>query len=147
MGAPLQDPYPEVELALPPRVAPLAEPRLVSPPPSSNEDMEGLYEAPSYLPNRGARSRPTTGSTSLRSRRESYDLSGSTFLITNSGETLKLPVPSNSNADPLNWSPWKTAGAIFAVALFSVVCLTAAQAAAVVLNGIEEEFRDEVNQG
>jgi hypothetical protein len=140
----LQDPYPEVELAPPPRAVPLSEPRLISHTSSSIEDEEQLYKVPSSLASPGVHSRPTIGNTSVRAKRESYDLSGSTFLITNNGRTLQLPVPSNSKADPLNWSSWKTAGAIFAVVLFSVVCLTAVQGVSVVMNGVQEEFRHEV---
>ncbi|KAF2851425.1 MFS general substrate transporter [Plenodomus tracheiphilus IPT5] len=135
MAVPLQDPYPLVELAPPPRAHPLVEPRIVSPPPAAGEDNISIHKAPSFLPNPGA--------PSVRTKRESYDLSGSTYLITNTGKTLKLPVPSDSKADPLNWSQWKTAGAIFAVALYSVVCLTAAQAASVILAGIQADFEDE----
>ncbi|KAI8931940.1 hypothetical protein NX059_010841 [Plenodomus lindquistii] len=135
MAAPMQDPYPEVELAPPPRAHPLVEPRLVSPPPAVGEDDGPLYKAPSFLPDPGART--------TRAKRESYNLSGSTYLITNTGKTLKLPVPSDSKADPLNWSTWKKAGAIFSIALFSVVCLTAAQAAAVMLDGIQTSFQHE----
>jgi hypothetical protein len=129
----LQDPHPEVELAPPLRAIPLSEPRLISPASSSIQDEEQRVQ-----------SRPTTGNASVRAKRESYNLSGSTFLITSNGRTLKLPVPSSSKADPLNWSLWKTAGAIFAIVLYSVVCLTAVQGVSVVFNGIQEEFQHEV---
>lgn len=137
MAAPLQDPYPMVELAPPLRAHPLVEPRIISPSPIDDEEKK-LHKTPSFLPNPGARP------VSLQRRRESYDLSGSTYLITNTGKTLKLPVPSSSKADPLNWSRQKTAGAIFSLLLYSVVCLTAAQAATVVLDGMQNEFRHEV---
>jgi hypothetical protein len=45
----------------------------------------------------------------------------------------------------LNWSRWKTAGALFAIALYSVVCLAAAQATSVILNGIQKDFEHEVS--
>lgn len=135
MAAPLQDQYPMVELAPLPRAHPLAEPRGVSPPPTIGADDGALYKAPSGLPDSRVPSDKT--------KRESYNLCGSTYLITNTGKTLKLPVPSDSKADPLNWSQWKTAGAIFAIALFSVVCLTAAQAASVIFEDIQMEFQDE----
>ena len=142
MAAPLQDPYPEVELALPPRAHPLVEPRLISPSPISFD--EPLFSPPSFLPNPGAPRKLSVSSKLTQSKRESYNLSGSTFLITSTGKTLKLPVASDSKADPLNWSRWKTAGALFALSLYSVVCLTAAQAANVVLEGIQNDFQHEV---
>lgn len=142
MAPPLQDPHPEVELAPPPRALPLVEPRLITPSPVPFD--EELSTSPSFLSNPGARRKASVSTQLSRAKRESYDLSGSTFLITDTGKTLKLPVPSDSKTDPLNWSRWKTAGAIFSVALYSVVSLTASQAASVVLEGITMDFEHEV---
>lgn len=134
----MQDPHPEVELAPQLRFEPIAGPRPMSP----------IWNPEDPRPSSRSKSqaRPRTASTSLSisAKRESYDLTGSTFLVTNDGRTLKLPVASESKNDPLNWSRMKTAGAIFAIALFSVVCLTAAQAASVVLDGIQLSFEHEV---
>ncbi|KAH8711828.1 hypothetical protein GQ44DRAFT_690010 [Phaeosphaeriaceae sp. PMI808] len=138
MAGPLQDPYPEVELAPPPRALPLVEPRLISAPPCPIEPMP-LSPLSCYT----QLDVKSVSKTPIQAKRESYNLSGSTYLITNTGRTLKLPVPSNSKDDPLNWSMWKTAGAMFSVALFSIVCLTAAQAASVFLEGIHQEFQRE----
>ncbi|KAI4653594.1 hypothetical protein J4E93_001360 [Alternaria ventricosa] len=135
----LEDPHPMVELAPPLNSPPVSEPHPIYAPLTG--DASG--KRPSVPSIMGYRSRSTTPGTSDPSKRESYNLAGSTFLITNDGRTLKLPMPSNSKADPLNWGRWKTAGALFAVALYSVVCLTAAQAASVILNSIQKEFQDE----
>jgi hypothetical protein len=161
----VQDLYPWVELAPPPRARPLAE--SVKYPLAAWE--EELSRVPSFLPNPGSPSSAqppvrkgsvasigaksiggvsiggkSVGGVSVRGQRESYDLSGTRFLRTNTGKTLKLPIPSDSSADPLNWSLWRTAGAMFAVYLYSVVALTAAQAASVVMGGIQNEFYQEV---
>ncbi|KAF3041899.1 hypothetical protein E8E12_005810 [Didymella heteroderae] len=77
---------------------------------------------------------------SVRSKRESYNLSGSTFLVTASGMTLKLPIPSKSNLDPLNWGQWKAAGAICAVAWYFVAASTVVQAPSIILLGITRDF-------
>lgn len=137
----LEDPHPMVELAPPLNSPPVSEPHPIYAPLTG--DASG--KRPSVPSIMGYRSRSSTPGTSDPSKRESYNLAGSTFLITNDGRTLKLPMPSNSKADPLNWGRWKTAGALFAVALYSVVCLTAAQAASVILNSIQKEFQDEVS--
>jgi hypothetical protein len=65
-------------------------------------------------------------------------------ITTSSGKTLNLPVPSSSPADPLNWSMWKTTGAVAAIALYSVVSLTAVQAASLMYHGIMTEFGKQV---
>lgn len=142
MAEPLQEVYPMVELAPLPRahMHPLVEPREISPPTSSPTPSIGADDGPLYKP---ATALADPEAPSARTKRESYELCGSTYLITNTGKTLKLPVPSDSKADPLNWSKWKTAGALFAVFLFSVVCLTAAQASSVLLEAIQIDFRDE----
>ncbi|KAL6711020.1 hypothetical protein ACN47E_006895 [Coniothyrium glycines] len=141
-----QDPYPMVELATPPRPHPLVEPHLIcSPESSSVEKEDGLrvYPIPSFLPNPGHRTGQRIQDDIARAKRESFNLFGSKYLVTNTGKTLKLPVPSKSAADPLNWSFAKRAGAIFALALFSIVCLTASQAAAVTMEGVQESFGHE----
>lgn len=126
-----------VELAPLPRAQPLVEPQPIFHAPTDREDdEEALHKTDFALPN--------SESLPLRAHRESYNLSGSTYLITNKGKTLRLPVPSQSAADPLNWSRRKTSGAIFAVTLFSIVCLTAAQGITVILAGVQSEFKSEV---
>lgn len=118
----LQDPYPEVELIPPPLAQPLCEPRPLSPSRCSADECQ-----------------PSTNR-----KRESYNMAGSTFLITASGITLRLPVPSNSKADPLNWGRWRRIGAIFAVGWYSAMASMVIQAASVVLPNIMEDFNEEV---
>lgn len=79
-----------------------------------------------------------------RRKHESYLLSGSVFLVTEYGQTLKLPAPSDSPADPLGWKRWQRAGAFLAVAWFTTVALAVAQAAGVLLRVISIDFKGEV---
>lgn len=138
----LQDPYPVVELAPPPRARPIIEPRLVSVTPASTQDEERtprLQAASSPLDNSDHRKHQKSNSDIDQVKRESFNLTGSTYLITDAGKTLKLPIPSDSASDPLNWSRWKTARAILAISVYSIVCLTAAQAPAVILEEIQND--------
>lgn len=128
----LHDLYPDIELAAPPLVQPLHEPKPVHPTKTKNGDDGDDFSTHSI------------SSSSGRSKRESYNLSGSTFLVTASGKTLKLPIPSDSDLDPLNWSRWKTACAIFAVAWYFVAASTVVQAPSVILPGIAREFGGQV---
>ena len=129
---PLQDNfYPPNELASPPLAKPLYKPSLV----------DGSKK-PSVSPTSSLDDPNDPNIT--RHNRESYMLSGSIFLITSSGKTLNLPVPSSSPADPLNWSMWKTTGAVAAIALNSVVSLTVVQAASLLYQGIMAEFGKQV---
>lgn len=143
MAVSLQDPHPEVELAPPVRALPIVEPRLRSP--LQSPDISTEHQSPSILKSPTIYDQSIADFKPTRARPESYNFSGSTYLITDTGKTLKLPVPSDSVADPLNWGKWKTAGAIFAISLYSIVCLTAAQAASVVLDGIQNDFGSEVS--
>jgi hypothetical protein len=133
---PLQDSlYPPNELSSPPLAKPLYEPSLAA-------STENSSKKPSFSPT-SSLSDPNDANIPRRNR-ESYMLSGSIFLITSSGKTLNLPVPSSSPADPLNWSMWKTTGAVAAIALYSVVSLTVVQAASLMYHGIMAEFGKQV---
>ncbi|EOA83087.1 uncharacterized protein SETTUDRAFT_139405 [Exserohilum turcica Et28A] len=142
-AAPLDDPHSEIELAPSLPYEPIALPRLASPvsTPSSLLAPSGLARSFSVFSKHG--SRPKAASDSRSAKRESYNLTGTTFLITNDGRTLKLPVASESKSDPLNWGTWKTAGAMFSIVLFSAVSLTAAQAATVILESVRASFEYE----
>jgi hypothetical protein len=132
----LQDPYPDIELALPPLAQPLRRPSLVPTMEEGDDDCQPL-----------ARSTPglsCSSASTVSRKRESYNLSGSIFLVTSSGRVLNLPVPSESPADPLNWGRWKTVGAITAVAWYSIVSLTVVQAASMLYHGIMADFGGEV---
>lgn len=142
-AAPLDDPHPEVELAPPLQYEPIAIPRLASPPIASTASPSGLGRSASVLSKPGFRA-GTESEPTAASKRESYNLTGTTFLITNDGRTLKLPVASESKNDPLNWGSWKTAGAMLSIVLFSAVSLAAAQAATVILERVRLSFEYEV---
>ncbi|CAI6340860.1 unnamed protein product [Periconia digitata] len=84
---------------------------------------------------------PASAEESLRRKKhESYDLSGSVFLVTQNGKTLNLPVASDSEHDPLNWSRWKFAGAFLALVWFSSFSATSTQAAALMMPGIARDL-------
>ena len=79
-----------------------------------------------------------------RRKHESYNLSGSVFLITGDGRTLNLPIPSDNRHDPLGWGRWKKTGAFFALIIYSVTALTVVQAVSLMMPGINTDFSDEV---
>ncbi|EMD93147.1 hypothetical protein COCC4DRAFT_206258 [Bipolaris maydis ATCC 48331] len=140
-AVPLEDPHPEVELAPPHQFEPIVIPRQMSP--LSSPLTPEITRLPSVRPKLGPRARADSIATDACAKRESYNMTGTTFLVTNDGRTLKLPVASESKADPLNWSGLKTAGAFFAIVFYSAVCLTVAQAPAVMLDSIQNTFKHE----
>ncbi|KAH7095543.1 major facilitator superfamily domain-containing protein [Paraphoma chrysanthemicola] len=123
--------YPDGELARPPRALPLRKPSVIS----HHDEIDAGDE---ILPFSTSDELPLA--TTQSRKRESYNMSGSVFLITSMGQTLKLPIPSESPADPLGWGKWKRAGAFLAVFWFSAVSLTVAQAMSVLLGAIAEDF-------
>ncbi|KAF3031321.1 hypothetical protein E8E12_000796 [Didymella heteroderae] len=127
--------YPEGELASRPLAQPLRKPSLVPSVEDRDDDCAQFGSSASGL--------SCCSAETNRRKRESYNLSGSIFLVTSSGKTLNLPVPSDSPADPLNWGRWKTTGAIIAVACYSTVALPVVQAASLVYHGIITEFDGE----
>lgn len=125
----------EAEIARP-RPKPLREPRPVS----------GNDHVSSIEPRSVSDTESDVDVKNSRSKHDSCDLTGgSVFLITGEGKTLNLPVPSDSRNDPLNWSYWKTGGAMFAVGFFSAVALTAVQAQSLMFKGILAEFDHQVS--
>jgi len=128
--------YPEGELASPPLAQPLRKPSLVPSVEDWDDDCAPFASSASGISGCSVES--------IRRKRESYNLSGSIFLVTSSGKTLNLPVPSDSPADPLNWGRWKTIGAITAVVFYSTVSLPVVQAASLVYHGILMEFDGQV---
>lgn len=139
----MQDPFPEVELGPAPLAHPIVKPRLLSP--SRESDEISLYRPQSSQCASSIAPSKAGSSAVVRAKHESYNFTKSTILITNTGGTVNLPIPSDSKHDPLNWSRWKTAKALFAITLYSVVCLTAAQAASVVCAGIQREYGGQVS--
>ncbi|KAK0118586.1 hypothetical protein ONS95_007471 [Cadophora gregata] len=74
-----------------------------------------------------------------RAKYESCDFSGSVFIISSDGKVLKLPIPTKSAQDPLNWSKWKQARAFLALYVFSISAESLTQGASFLV----EEFRNE----
>lgn len=77
-------------------------------------------------------------------KRDSFDLSGSVYLVTSDGRILNLPIPSESPCDPLNWSSKKRALVLLAIGVFSFVGLALVQGASLMMNGLSAEFSVEV---
>ncbi|WYZ38030.1 hypothetical protein EsH8_II_001536 [Colletotrichum jinshuiense] len=68
------------------------------------------------------------------------DVSGSIYLITSDGQTLKLPMPSRSPRDPLNWSMPKRMVAMCVLILYSIVSMLETQAASLMYSSLAAEF-------
>jgi hypothetical protein len=122
--------YPRGELISPPLATPLSGPKLVS----FDASLERGDDISSFVQGQ------FPSAAAQRRKHESYTLSGSVFLISANGHTIKLPTPSDSPADPLGWGRWKRAGAFLAVSWFSVVALAVAQAAGIFLRVISRDF-------
>ncbi|OHE98223.1 major facilitator superfamily transporter [Colletotrichum orchidophilum] len=73
-------------------------------------------------------------------RPASADLSGSIYLITSDGKTLKLPMASKSPNDPLNWSLPKRLLAMGVLMLYSLVAMLETQAASLMYKSLAIEF-------
>lgn len=115
---------------------PVREPRHVG----SDDIVELEASSPASFPDVDSEKSVNTA----KRKHESYDLSGSVFLVSGEGKTFDLPIPSNSRHDPLNWSRWKTGAAMVAVGWYSATALTAVQSVSLMLDGIEPQFTDEV---
>jgi hypothetical protein len=126
--------YPKGELISPPLATPLSGPKIMSSASSLERGDEISSIDQDQFPSTAAQ----------RRKHESYTLSGSVFLIAGNGQTLKLPAPSDSPADPLGWGQWKRAGAFLAVSCFSIVALAVAQAAGIFLRVISRDFGTDV---
>ena len=74
------------------------------------------------------------------SNRWSTDLSGSVFLISSDGDILKLPMPSNSPRDPLNWSKKRRFLAINCLTIFAGLGLTIVEAPSLLFLKFYAEF-------
>ncbi|KAJ4294197.1 hypothetical protein N0V90_007887 [Kalmusia sp. IMI 367209] len=127
----------KAELAQP-KPQPLREPRPVD---SQEDIVERGEHSPGLQPAFDAEFDDPIKPT--RKKHESYDLSGSVFLISKEGKTLDLPIPSDSESDPLNWGWFKTAGAMLALGWYSVTALTVVQAASLMMHGILADFSEE----
>jgi hypothetical protein len=128
--------YPDGELTQAPLATPLSGPKVIS---SAADTGRFDDERPGSTLHRC----PSTAT--QRRKHESYSLAGSVFLITGNGQTLNLPAPSDSPADPLGWTKWKRAGAILAVGWYSAVALAVAQAASIFMRVISRDFKLDVS--
>ena len=123
-----------------PKPAPIRQPHLANP--SIRGEQDEVLSSDSHSI---STTETEIGIKGTKAKHESFDLSGSVFLVTGEGKTLNLPIPSNSPNDPLNWSRWKTGGAIFAVGFYSAVALLMVQGQSLMLKDILGEFTEEVS--
>lgn len=106
--------------------------------------MTGRYSNPT-MP--GASSTISTFSSlsmTERNKHDSFNMSGSVFLITSDGKTISLPIPSESSCDPLNWTWQKRAVALSTVGIFAYSALVVTQGASVVSSGLAKDFLPDV---
>ncbi|KAK2006098.1 major facilitator superfamily transporter [Colletotrichum eremochloae] len=82
----------------------------------------------------------------VENRPLSSDLSGSIYLITANGQTLKLPMPSNSPYDPLGWSLPKRILAMAVLILYSIVAIMETQAASLMYPSLTAEFNGKTDR-
>jgi len=68
----------------------------------------------------------------------------SVFLITSDGQTLRLPIPSQSPYDPLRWSLLKRSTVMGVISVFTVVGLVLVQGTSLLLSTLEMEYTKEV---
>ncbi|KAK2056934.1 major facilitator superfamily transporter [Colletotrichum caudatum] len=69
--------------------------------------------------------------------------SGSVYLITSDGQTLKLPIPSSSLHDPLSWTLPRRILAMAVLVLYSIVSMMETQAASLMYLSLAAEFNGE----
>jgi hypothetical protein len=69
---------------------------------------------------------------------------GSVYLITSSGQTVELPIPSELPNDPLRWSWIKRVGALSAIYVFTIVNLVLVQGTSMLLQALEVEYKGAV---
>jgi hypothetical protein len=84
--------------------------------------------------------------TPTNSKYDSRDFSGSVFLISSDGRMLRLPIPTRSPRDPLNWSKMKKARAFSAIFVFNVVGLVLIEGPSLMLESLKLEFSEEVRR-
>ncbi|KAK1573870.1 major facilitator superfamily transporter [Colletotrichum navitas] len=85
-------------------------------------------------------SRSSSKSSRTVHRPVSGDLSGSVYLITSDGQTLKLPMPSDSLYDPLSWGLPRRFIAMGVLILYSIVSVMETQAASLMYPSFAAEF-------
>jgi len=68
----------------------------------------------------------------------------SVYIITSDGRTLKLPIPSSSPRDPLNWSPTKRCLAFTSLIIFTVVAMTQELGVGSILPELAIEYQNDV---
>ena len=76
----------------------------------------------------------------IRPKYESVDFSGSVFIVSSEGEVLKLPIPTKSAQDPLNWSKWKQARAFLALYIFAISADVLAQGSSYLVDQFRDDF-------
>lgn len=80
----------------------------------------------------------------MAEKRVDHGRKGSVFLITSSGETLRLPIPSRSPNDPLQWSNFKRILVLLSMSVFTTIGLVQVQGTSLLLQALQDEYRMKV---
>ncbi|EKD20957.1 uncharacterized protein L3040_004576 [Drepanopeziza brunnea f. sp. 'multigermtubi'] len=73
------------------------------------------------------------------------DRKGSVFLITSTGDTIGLPIPSKSPNDPLTWCSLKLFLVFVSMSVFTTVGLILVQGTSLLLETLGNEYNEEIN--
>lgn len=71
------------------------------------------------------------------------DLTGSVYLISSDGQTIKLPIPTKSRRDPLNWGKWKRIWAFASLVFSGISSMGAVQIVSLLLQPLSIEYTHE----
>ncbi|EGY14342.1 uncharacterized protein VDAG_05506 [Verticillium dahliae VdLs.17] len=71
------------------------------------------------------------------------ELPGTVFLISAAGKVLKLPIPSESTRDPLNWTPARRVAVFSALMFYTAVCFFENKLPAALMGAFHHEFDPE----
>ncbi|CRJ90865.1 hypothetical protein BN1723_008486 [Verticillium longisporum] len=74
------------------------------------------------------------------------ELPGTVFLISAAGKVLKLPIPSESTRDPLNWTPARRVAVFSALMSYTAVCFFENKLPAALMGAFHHEFDPETNK-
>jgi hypothetical protein len=102
--------------------------------------MAGRYSKPTTPAASSTISTFSSLSMTERNKHDSFNMSGSVFLITSDGNIVSLPIPSENSRDPLNWTWQKRAIALSTVGIFSYSALILTQGASVVSSRLAREL-------
>jgi hypothetical protein len=88
----------------------------------------------------------TAGPETNATKHASIDLAGSVYLIAADGRILKLPIPSTSYRDPLNWSLARRACVMGVMMLFAAVFMLAVQMPGMMTQALRRNYTENVSE-